>query len=232
MARPKQTTGEPHLKFAVLAADVTLFTIRDGRLFVRLTRVDRPPHFPNTRGLPGGLIHPKETAEEAALRLVRDKALVETSKVYLEQLYTFSGIDRDPRGRVVAVAYTAFIPWEALTPTEELDTRDAWWAPAESTEDLAYDHDEMLMVSLGRIRSRIRYTTLMAKMMPKEFTLTELETAYENILHADLDKRNFRKKILKLNIVKALGRKRAGGAFRPAELYAFAHTDVREIEML
>jgi 8-oxo-dGTP diphosphatase len=228
----KQSPTEKHLKFAVLATDIALFTMRDGQLFLRMTAVDRPPYFPASKGLPGGLIDPKETAEEAARRLLNDKAHVRSEKIYLEQLYTFSEIDRDPRGRVVAVAYIGFIPWESLTPTEQLDTKEAWWVHAESTTKLAYDHNHVQRVACERVRSRVRYTTLMVKLMPQEFTLTELETAYENILKADLDKRNFRKKILKLNILKVLGRKRSGGAFRPAELYSFATTDVHDIEMI
>jgi 8-oxo-dGTP diphosphatase len=227
-----QSTEPKHLRFAILAADSALFTIRDGRLLVRLVRVDRPPHFPNTKGLVGGLIDPKETAEESALRLIQEKASIATKHIYLEQLYTFSNIERDPRGRVVAVAYIGFIPWEALTPTETLNTDESWWCDVEAAKKLAYDHDDMLSVALERIRSRIRYTTLMVKLMPQEFTLTELETAYENILRANLDKRNFRKKILKLKIVKPLNRKRAGGAHRPAELYSFSTRKVHEIELL
>lgn len=229
----KKLSSEPqHLKFAVLATDIALFTIKDGVLLVRMTRVDRPPHFPNMKGLPGGLIDPKETAEEAVCRILSVKGYVDAHKVYLEQLYTFSELDRDPRGRVVAVAYIGFIPWESLTPTEQLDTEEAWWSPASHTVKLAYDHNDILRVALLRIASRIRYTTLMVKLMPEEFTLTELERAYEHILKADIDKRNFRKKILKLNMVKALKRKRSGGAFRPAELYGFASKNVHEIDML
>lgn len=226
------TTTPKHLKFAVLASDIALCTIRDGRIFVRLVAIDRPPHFPTTKGLPGGLIDPRETAEEAALRLLRDKAQCTADAIYLDQLYTFSNIHRDPRGRVVAVAYIGCVPWEQLTPTEQLDTAEAWWCDVASAKKLAYDHDEILATALKRIRSRIRYTTLMSKLMPKEFTLTELEAAYEHILKTDLDKRNFRKKILKLKIVKALGRKRGGGAFRPAELYSFSTNTVHDIDML
>lgn len=228
----KNTSGGKNLKFAVIASDVALFTIRDKRLFVRLIRVDRPPHFVKKKGLPGGLIHPDETAEQTARRLIETKAAISPDKVHLEQLYTFSSIDRDPRGRVVAVAYLALVPWERLSATEQSDTRDAWWTPAGSANHLAYDHDKMLAVAIERLRSRITYTTLIGKLMPKEFTLTELEQAYECIIHTDLDKRNFRKKILKLNFLTALPHKRSGGAFRPAQLYRFSSDKVKEIEVL
>lgn len=221
-----------HLRFAVLSVDVALFTMRDHRLFVRLIAVNRPPYFVNGKGLPGGLVDPKETAEEAVKRHIEAKALIDPEKTYLEQLYTFSGIDRDPRGRVVAVAYTALVPWEKLSATERGDTDSAFWVPVGEARELAYDHDEILGMAENRLQSRIAYTTLISKLLPKEFTLTEMEQTYESILHANLDKRNFRKKILKLNIIKSIGRKRADGAFRPAELYRFAENKVKEIEIL
>src|SRR3989344_7145896 len=94
-------------RFAVLAADTALFTLRDGRLCVRLIAVNRPPFYTNIWGLPGGLLRPEETAEAAALRHLQEKAGIRIPRVYAEQLYTFSVPDRDPRGRVVAVAYLA-----------------------------------------------------------------------------------------------------------------------------
>lgn len=232
MTTSKKSAGPEHLRFAVIAADVVLFTVRDNRLFVRLVRVDRPPHFLNRKGLPGGLIDPKETADEAVKRLVRTKGLVAEGKTHIEQLYTFSALKRDPRGRVVAVAYLALVPWERLSASEQADTSDAWWSPVTDAEHLAYDHDVMLATAIARLRSRVTYTTLIGKLMPHEFTLTELEHAYESILHADLDKRNFRKKILKLNFITPLPHKRTGGAFRPAQLYRFSSDKVKEVEVL
>lgn len=220
------------LRFAILAADVALFTLRDGALCVRLIAVNRPPHFVNMKGLPGGLLRPHETAHETAERQLRDKVFVDPAKVHLEQLYTFSRVDRDKRGRVVAVAYVGLVPWESLAELERTDSQDAFWTPVSKTKKLAYDHDEILSMGLERLRSRVRYTTLIQKLMPKEFTLTELEQAYESITGTELDKRNFRKKILKLNIVTPLPHKKSGGRFRPAQLYKFAKTTVDEIEVL
>lgn len=228
----KNTENPSPLHVAILATDVALFTIKDDALFVRLITVDRPPHFKNTPGLPGGLIDAKETAEQAASRHLNIKAGIDSEKVHLEQLYTFSALNRDPRGRVVAVAYLALIPWEQLSPDERQDTETAYWYKVQGLKGLAYDHDEILNAALQRLRSRIHYTTLIGKLLPKEVTLTDLETAYELLLGTDLDKRNFRKKILKLNILKELPKKRTGGSFRPAQLYTFASSAVKEIEML
>ncbi len=228
----KKSHSPKHLRFAVLATDIALMAVHDGTLLIRLMKVERPPYFPNAKGLPGGLIDPKETAEEAAVRILKTKAGIADTHPYLEQLYTFSEIDRDPRGRVVAVAYSAYVPWESLSASEQDNTEEHWWAPLRETKGLAYDHDTIMKTAHERLRSRVRYTTLAAKLMPKEFTLTELEHVYESILRADLDKRNFRKKILKLGILTPLGRKRSGGAFRPAELYRFTDNWVKEIEVL
>jgi 8-oxo-dGTP diphosphatase len=220
------------LKFAVLAADTAVFTIRDGELLVRLTAVHRPPHFAHSRGLPGGLLLPEENAEEAARRHVEGKAELDSAKLYLEQLYTFSEVARDPRGRVVAVVYSAYVPWEALSDAEREANDLAWWEPVTTARKLAYDHDEVLKLAVSRLRTRARYTTLLSRLMSKEFTLTELEAAYECVLGADIDKRNFRKKIAKLNILTETKRMKTGGRFRPARLYRFTSKEVKEIEVL
>ena len=220
------------LKFAVLATDVVVFTIRENELLVRLISVDRPPYFIQSKGLPGGLLTPEENAEEAARRHVMTKAHIDPVKLYFEQLYTFSEVDRDPRGRVVAVVYVAYVPWERLSQEEQADSLATWWEPVASAKKLAYDHDDVLRVARERLGTRARYTTLIAKLMPKEFTLTELEAAYECVLREELDKRNFRKKIEKLGVVKETSRMRSGGRFRPARLYQFVSKEIQEVAML
>lgn len=219
-----------NLKFAILATDIAIFAIVNEKICVRLMTVNRPPHFINQPGLPGGLIHPDETSEEAAKRIVEEKGFIKSKNLYLEQLFTFSQIDRDPRGRVVAVAYITLLPWDSITVA---DTESyAYWTPIENAINLAYDHDEILMTAITRLRARLHYTTIIGKLLPVEFTLSELESVYENILGIKLDKRNFRKKILKLDILKDTGKKRANGAFRPATLYKMSSKKVNLIEVL
>jgi 8-oxo-dGTP diphosphatase len=220
------------LRFAILATDIVLFTIFDGALYVRLMTVNRPPHFVHQPGLPGGLIRPDEIAEEAACRIIDEKGYINSKKVYLEQLFTFSNISRDPRGRVVAVGYIGLISEDKLTTKEKDSKGSTYWSPVHTAKHLAYDHDEILTTALKRLASRVHYTTLIGQLLPREFTLTELERAFESILGNDLDRRNFRKKILKLDIVKSTGKKRANGAFRPAELYRMTSKKVEEIEVL
>lgn len=220
------------LRFAVLAADTALFTIRDGRLCVRLILVNRPPFYKNIWGLPGGLLRQDETAEAAALRHLEEKAGIDARRVYAEQLYTFSAPDRDPRGRVVAVAYIALTPWSALSAREKEDTATMKWVPAVGTKRLAYDHNKILETAVARLSSRVVYTTLIQKLMPREFTLTELEMAHESVLATDLDKRNFRKKMLSLKILKKRPYKRTGGRTRPAQLYEYALPKIIDITAL
>ena len=225
-------TDTTHIRFAVLASDVAVCTLRDGELLMRFIQVNRPPHFVHMNGLPGGLLDPKEDAEQAAKRHVESRAGIAASKLFMEQLYTFSAIDRDPRGRVVAVTYLALVPWEKLSAAEQKDTPEAFWAPATKKQKLAYDHNAVVSMAIARLRARITSATLIAKIMPKEFTLTDLETAYKNILGTELDKRNFRKKILKLNILTPIANKHSSGTFRPAQLYRFASKEVKNIEIL
>jgi 8-oxo-dGTP diphosphatase len=230
--KPTQTTKEQHLRFAVIATDIVILTMRGDELLVRLMDVNRAPHFNHVPGLPGGLIRPEETAEEAARRIIREKAEISPSQTYLEQLYTFSEVDRDPRGRVVAVAYCAYVPWEKLSGNERKDQEHIWWESLKSAKKLAYDHDHVLTTAIERFRSRIRYTTLMSKLMPEEFTLTELEKAFAGMTREDVDKRNFRKKIEKLAFLEETGRMTSGEKWRPAKLYRFKQKNVENIEII
>lgn len=220
-----------NLRFAVLATDIALFTLRGDQLLVRLIPVQRPPHYPKNQGLPGGLIRPDETAEQAAQRLLRERGGIQSQSVYLEQLATFSQINRDPRGRVVAVAYLGVVPWTALSANEQADA-ELYWADARTTKQLAYDHDDMLSIARAQLAIRATSTTLLQKMMPNAFTLTELERAYRIITGRDTDKRNFRKRVEKLGILQPLNSTRRGLRARPAQLYTFADSNVRTLEAL
>lgn len=217
------------LRFAVLATDTVAFRLFNNTLEVLLISVTNPA-FAGKEGLPGGLITPEETAEQAAVRHLTDKGGL--AGAYIEQLYTFSDVDRDPRGRVVSVAHLAlFSPDEARLESREAQEAGRW-CPVESVPKLAYDHDTILRTALERLRARIEYTTIIRHLLPKEFTLTELQMAYESILAHELDKRNFRKKILALGLIAETGRTRTQGASRPAALYKFARPGVQTIEIL
>ncbi len=229
----KHSSPVPHeLRFAVLAADAVMFTVFDGRLHVRLIPVHLPPYFSHLAGIPGGLLAPTETADQAAVRHATTKGGVLHEHLYLEQLYTFSAINRDPRNRVVAVAYLGLVPWEVLTKTAERDTAAATWVRIDKLPKLAYDHREIIRVGLERLRSRVTYTTIIKQLMPKEFTLTDLEVMYETVLGQDIDKRNFRKKVLKTGVLQVLPRERTGEQHRPAKLYRFLNRDIEPIAII
>ncbi len=215
------------LRFAVVAVDAACFRIVSGELCVLLGRVNAAPHYKNRWGLIGGLIHADENADRAVERHLRDKAGIKG--IYKEQLYTFSSIGRDPRGRVISVAYLCLAP-EALVESEgSVKTR---WCPVADVPSLAYDHDEILRAALERLRSRIGYTNIAQHLLPKEFTLSDLQTTYETVLHKKLDKRNFRKKVQGAKLVTATNKKERKGASRPAILHRFSLSRIKNIEIL
>lgn len=217
-----------NIRFAVLAIDVACFRLIAGKLCVLLGKADAKSFFKNRWGLIGGMIEPQETAEAAVERHLREKAGI--ADIYKEQLYSFSRVNRDPRGRVVSVTYLALAN---RNPQDlkggETETR---WMPVSEAAGLAYDHDEVLKVAVERLRSRIGYTNLIQHLLPKIFTLTEFQDAYEIILNKKMDKRNFRKKVLAIGMIKPTGSFRRGEPMRPAKLYKFASSAVSIIEII
>jgi 8-oxo-dGTP diphosphatase len=223
-----QKPTEKELHFAVLATDSVAFRL-DEKNGLEVLLVEATTNvFEGQPVLPGGLVAPHETAEESVRRHLSNKAGLEDG--YIEQLYTFSDVDRDPRDRVVSVAYIALFPMQDATIGESGKERKAEWCSVARVPHLAYDHDHILNTAVARLQARITYTTLIRHLMPREFTLTELQKAYEAILGHELDKRNFRKKILALDILKETGNKKTEGLTRPASLYTFTGSTVQTIE--
>ena len=200
-----------------VAVDLVIFTVRDGALQVLLVERGVPP-FKGQWALPGGFVLERETLEDAARRELQEETGL--ADVYLEQLYTFGEPDRDPRGRTIAVAYYALTPPAPVQAST--DAAAAAWHPAARPPKLAFDHAKILRTGLERLRAKLGYSTVGFELLPRQFTLTELQALYEAILERPLDKRNFRKKILSLGVLKSEGQKRAAGAHRPARLYSFA----------
>lgn len=211
-----------------VAVDVILFTVVEGRLEVLLTLRDAEP-FCGCWSLPGGFVGEHESAEQAALRELSRKAGVRD--VYLEQLYTFTEPDRDPRSRVVSVAYFALVP----AKDRDEGSRRAQWFPVGTHPEtagspwvghpkeplpLAFDHDRILACALARIRGKLDYAPIGFQLLPREFTLTELQQVYEAVLGGPVDKRNFRSKLLRSGQLIELDRYRTG-SHRPARLYTF-----------
>jgi 8-oxo-dGTP diphosphatase len=208
-----------------VAVDLVIFTVRDGALQVLLVERGVPP-FKGQWALPGGFVLDRETLEDAARRELQEETGLKD--LYLEQLYTFGDPDRDPRGRTIAVAYYALTPPAPVQASTDAAT--AAWHPAARPPKLAFDHARILRIGLERLRAKLGYSTVGFELLPRQFTLTELQALYEAILERPLDKRNFRKKILSLGVLKSEGQKRAAGAHRPARLYSFALGKVKILD--
>ena len=208
-----------------VAVDLVIFTVRDGALQVLLVERGVPP-FKGQWALPGGFVLERETLEDAARRELQEETGLKD--VYLEQLYTFGEPDRDPRGRAIAVAYYALTPPAPVQASTDAAT--AAWHPAARPPKLAFDHARILRTGLERLRAKLGYSTVGFELLPRQFTLTELQALYEAILERPLDKRNFRKKILSLGLLKSEGQKRAAAAHRPARLYSFALGKVKILD--
>jgi 8-oxo-dGTP diphosphatase len=144
------------------------------------------------------------------------------SDVYLEQLYSFGDPGRDTRGRVVTIAYFALIAQDRAPLRAGTDAAEARWIPMAGLPALAFDHRRILDYALERLRNKLEYTTVGFQLLPRRFTLTELQRVYEAILGRRLDKRNFRRKMDLLKILRAAGGQRREGLRRPARLYEFA----------
>ena len=209
-----------------IAVDVVLFTIQDGTLKVLLVRRQRPP-YRGAWALPGGIVGPEESIDTAALRELQEETNI--GSIYLEQLYTFGEVGRDPRGRVVTVAYYALVNWQQFQVKARRVT-EADWFPVKRPPILAFDHRRIVDYALERLRNKINYTTVAFQFLSREFTLTELQSAYEVILGQRLDKRNFRRKMLQLGILKGTREFRAIGRQRPARLYTFTEPKVVKLQ--
>jgi len=207
-----------------VTVDIILFTFRDSQLQVLLIQRKKPP-FAGKWALPGGFVQMDESLEDAALRELGEETGVRN--IYLEQLYTFGAPNRDPRGRVITVAYFALLSAHQVISMEQQgqiqgndDASDARWWDIYDLPDLAFDHSPILDYALQRLRWKLEWTALGFLLLPEAFTLSELQHAYETILHEPLDKRNFRRKILSAGLLEPTGAFREGD-HRPAKLYQF-----------
>lgn len=201
-----------------VTVDLVIFTIADNDLKVLLIRRGGEP-FKGRWALPGGFVEIGESLETAAARELKEEAGV--SGVYLEQLYTFGEPKRDPRGRVISVSYFALVDAGQQRIRAASDAAEAEWHSVFNSPKLAFDHKQILDYAVWRLRNKIEWTTVGYELLPKKFTLSELQRVYEIILQRPVDKRNFRKKILAQGQIRELNETRSDGAHRPAKLYSF-----------
>lgn len=221
--------AQPIYAHAVLATDVIILTIRHECLSVLLIKMKKEP-FLNYWAAPGGLIRPDEPLDSAATRNL--EAITGMRDVYLEQLYTFGRVDRDPFGRVVSVAYFALVPDSDICLQTTENYAGISWFDTRQLPTLAYDHEEMVRYAVQRLRAKLTYSNVVYSLLPDHFTLTEMQSAYEIILGRKLDKRNFRKKVLGSDMIQKTGRFTEGRTNRPAEFYGFTHREFREVQIL
>ncbi|MFJ3927501.1 NUDIX hydrolase [Streptomyces sp. NPDC090022] len=205
-----------------VTVDLAIFTLRDARLMVLLIDRGLEP-FLGRPALPGGYVQKGETLREGALRELWEEAGIDGRLLHLEQLGAYGDPGRDPRGRVVSVAYLALGP-DLPVPVGGTDAERAYWAPVEELDRagtrLAFDHSEILAEAVEEVRRKLEYTPVATAFCAPEFTLSELRTVYEVVWGQPLDPSNFRRKVLKTaGFVEATGEQRLPATGRPAALY-------------
>jgi 8-oxo-dGTP diphosphatase len=203
---------------SAFSVDNVIFGFDHGDLKVLLIQRGAPP-FKGKWALPGDLVYPNEDLETAAQRVLEQ--LTSLRGVYLEQVKAFGAVNRHPLGRVITVAYYSLVKVSDFHPSPASFAQSAQWHSLNNVYDLAFDHNEILSSCLRQLKHRVRMAPIGFELLPPKFTLTELQQLYESILETELDKRNFRKKILSMNLLHDLNELQAGVSHRPAKLYQF-----------
>jgi 8-oxo-dGTP diphosphatase len=203
---------------SALTVDCVVFGLDERELKVMLIQRALAP-FEGKWALPGGFVRLDETVAEAARRELEEETGLRD--VFLEQLYTFSAVDRDPRERVVSVAHYALVNLRDHSVHAATDARAAAWFGVHDVPTLAFDHAEILQTALERLRGKLRYQPIGFELLPKKFTLSQLQRLYELVLERELDKRNFRKRVLAMDLLVELDEVEQDVAHRAARLYRF-----------
>ncbi len=196
---------------------VILTVVNDDLCVLLIHRAGEP--YRDFWALPGGLLGQGESLDAAAARKLLDETGVQD--VYLEQLYTFGELSRgDSAQRGVAVTYFALVQYDQVRLRERTEWQPGWHSVYKLPR-LAFDNNAVVDYAVRRVRSKLEYTNVAYSLLPKQFTLSDLQQVYEAILDRELDKRNFRRRMLSLGIIKPAGGRRMEGAHRPAQLYTF-----------
>jgi 8-oxo-dGTP diphosphatase len=220
---------KPCYKYAVIATDIIILAMHQQVLSVLLIKMKKPP-YQDCWAAPGGLARLDESVDDSALRNL--EGTTGLNNIFLEQLYTFGRVDRDPSGRVVSVAYYALIPDSGISLKTTSNYAGIGWFDVQSMPKLAYDHKNMVDYAVKRLQAKLSYTNVVHNLLPKHFTLTELQTTYEVILRTQFDKRNFRRKIKAADIVVKTDLMTRSRANRPAALYRFKNRTYQTVQIL
>jgi len=213
----------------LITVDNIVFSIVDQQLQVLLIKRLIDP-FKDMRALPGWFVLENENLEKAANRELEEETSVKN--IYLEQLYTFSDVNRDPRGRVISCAYMALVARENIIIKPGSDASEVQFFSINKLPKLAFDHKKVIEYAFQRLKRKMEYTNIAQYILPRKFTLSELQKVYETILSQNIDVRNFRKKIDKLGLVKETGEKEIGVQYRPAKLYEFSTKKLEIVDVL
>jgi 8-oxo-dGTP diphosphatase len=214
----RNTKYEYEFPRPALATDCVIFGFDGGELKLLLIERERQP-FKNKWALPGGFVFMEETTEACAKRILLEK--VGIRQVFIEQLYTFSDIDRDPRERVISVAYFALVNKHQYELIAGRDTIKAEWFALSQLPKLAFDHARIVKAAVTRLKGKVSYQPIGFELLDEKFTLSQLQTLYESILGITIDKRNFRKKILSMGLLISLDEKEKNVARKAARFYQF-----------
>ncbi len=199
-----------------VTTDIAVFSLHQQQLQLLLVRRGQPPH-KGKWALPGGFLEIDEDLDSCAKRELKEET--GAADLYIEQLFTFGHPERDPRERIISVTYFALAPAEKLTIRAGSDAAEAEWFPFDTLPELAFDHADIIQLAKERLAAKTLYSTIAFQLMPETFTLSELQSVYEILRGEALDKRNFRKWILSLNLLEETGGKRRNGNHRPAKIY-------------
>lgn len=206
-------------KSPTLTIDSVIFQLIENKLHILLIKRTNKP-FLGKLALPGGYNHIGETTAEAMSRILENKTGLDLKSLkYTEQLYTFDTIAKDPRGHAVSVTYMGL--GTDIKLRRPSSSQSPNFFEVSKIPKLAFDHNNIVNYAIDRLRSKITYTNAIYALLPKLFTLTQLQQAYESVLGHEIDKRNFRKKFLALNLIKPTNKYHQEGAHRPALLYQF-----------
>lgn len=201
-----------------VTTDCVIFGFDNGELKILLIERGIEP-FKGKWAFPGGFMRENENSDECAKRELREETGLQD--IFIEQLFTFADVDRDPRGRVVTIAYYALVKLAQYNIQAGDDADNAKWFPISQIPPLAFDHDRILRMAINRLRGKIRYQPLGFELLPERFTIPELQNLYETVLEIKLDRRNFRKKILATGLLIDHNESIKGQPHKGANLYSF-----------
>lgn len=210
-----------------VTTDIVIFTIENNDLRVLLIKRPHDP-FKGLWTLPGGFIRENETSQEAAMRILKEKAGV--NDVYVEQLFTFDSKKRDPRGSIISIVYYALASREKIKFDFTERTQSPQFLLVKKLPDLGFDHKSIINYAWKRLKFKLEYTNVVYSLLPREFPFNNLQKAYEIILGRKLDKRNFRKKFIQLGLIRQTGKFLKGPRQRPAKLYIFTSRKLIELK--